>query len=656
MSILKRTLIFLFGAFILFSVGNFAYAQGADSLKYYYYKLIDVSLFVNSDSSVNVTEKQTFSYQGNFHKGWRSINLDGIGEVSDVSIVDGTTGKALEYSYSKLSPEDSSSWGKFTHYKSSGDEGVYQNIEWYYNLSDTDHDWIIRYKIADSVSFYDNYDRLYLDIFSDSAYNVPIDQVDVSVYFPGHTLDQNYQALYYRSFGKNGDFTLNQNSNTLVSKASNFSSKEFLTVDVKFPKGIVVEIFRPKASLGDLWGIFASIAISIICLIIGFFYWLFQEKFKKGKGVIIPQYEPPKGIKPAMAEFVIKESVGPKGISATIVDLIVRKYIEIEEMPVKKSKMLLLKIFVGIIPLAVLASFLVSVLLSDAGSVFFGLWPFFAIIIVISLAKIFFSFGKNFSKTRKSFKMILIKDYQNDLHLNHYEKKLLDTIFSENNSLMFGWGIPFSESAKFRKMYSGILEFKKEVGEELEKISGIYTASPSKEYRWKVRVFLSYILATGIFIFGSFFSVFVGGVEYSHQMVMFWAYGFAAIYSLRSFIKYETRLSHEGNILKEHLLGFKYFLETVEGRRIQDLTPEMFQTFFPYAVVFGIESKWTNHFSSLFIQDQQLSGGYINPSIAVGLSSSLSSAFNVGATGGGSGGFGGGGAGGGGGGGGGGAS
>jgi uncharacterized membrane protein len=133
-------------------------------------------------------------------------------------------------------------------------------------------------------------------------------------------------------------------------------------------------------------------------------------------------------------------------------------------------------------------------------------------------------------------------------------------------------------------------------------------------------------------------------------------------------MKYEARLSRAGRILKENWLGFKTYLEVAEKHRLQNLTPELFEKYLPYAMIFGVEKKWAKAFDALHLPPPSwygsYSGGYGGGSIShgsfspSGFSTSFSSAFTsaFGSSGAGSGGGGGGGAGGGGGGGGGGAS
>lgn len=52
---------------------------------------------------------------------------------------------------------------------------------------------------------------------------------------------------------------------------------------------------------------------------------------RKGRGVIIAEYEAPDGVRPAMVEVIIKGNATSKLCPVTIVDLAYRKYIKIEE-------------------------------------------------------------------------------------------------------------------------------------------------------------------------------------------------------------------------------------------------------------------------------------------------------------------------------------
>ena len=59
-----------------------------------------------------------------------------------------------------------------------------------------------------------------------------------------------------------------------------------------------------------------------------------------------------------------------------------------------------------------------------------------------------------------------------------------------------------------------------------------------------------------------------------------------------------------GTRMLEQTLGFGEFLERVDRERYQNvkLTPEMFERFLPYAMAFGVESKWAKAFKDIYVQ------------------------------------------------------
>lgn len=48
------------------------------------------------------------------------------------------------------------------------------------------------------------------------------------------------------------------------------------------------------------------------------------------------------------------------------------------------------------------------------------------------------------------------------------------------------------------------------------------------------------------------------------------------------------------------VLGFKMYMETAEKYRVQNLTPETFEKYLSYAIVFGIEKKWAETFKDIY--------------------------------------------------------
>ncbi len=72
-----------------------------------------------------------------------------------------------------------------------------------------------------------------------------------------------------------------------------------------------------------------------------------------------------------------------------------------------------------------------------------------------------------------------------------------------------------------------------------------------------------------------------------------------------------------GRRVMDEIEGFKMYLDTAEQDRLDrmrspQLTPEVFETFLPFAFALGVENRWCNRFALEFPEDPGKQGGY-NP-------------------------------------------
>lgn len=58
--------------------------------------------------------------------------------------------------------------------------------------------------------------------------------------------------------------------------------------------------------------------------------------------------------------------------------------------------------------------------------------------------------------------------------------------------------------------------------------------------------------------------------------------------------------SELGSEVFRRVLGFKMYMETAERFRVQNLTPETFEKYLSYAIVFGIEKQWAEKFKDIY--------------------------------------------------------
>jgi hypothetical protein len=296
----------------------------------YFYDQIVVDIQTNKDSTVDITERQTYHFNGEYHQGWRSIPLKGFSSITDVVV--SNSDAPLKYSSRRLNKLDPASWGHYTYFK---DENGF-NIEWYFGPNDVP-EWTLSYKVHGAISFLKDKDELYWNIFSD--YSVPVDSLEVHVFPPDEALAANQiQSTVYTSSVPYQSWPEVYKDSTSGIKLAGLTMQlhdappyEKVTVAVGWPKGIVDQGAFWRWWLGD--NILAIVmGVLIILNMIGWFgYWYFTERFRKGTGTIIPQYEPALNLRPAEVEVVMKESVTAVGWSATVVDLAVRGFLLIKE-------------------------------------------------------------------------------------------------------------------------------------------------------------------------------------------------------------------------------------------------------------------------------------------------------------------------------------
>ncbi len=561
-------------------------------VKSYSYQAINFDIRVNQDSTFDVTERQTFDYRGSFHAATRDIPLRLVGSITDVQVIDGATSAPLQFSAKHLDKLDPNSWGKYTRYRSGGTE----HIEWYYNLADTTHEWIIKYQVHGGLSFYRDHDELYWNLFTD--YQVPINQVEARVTLPPNqfSLATDYfkATAYASSVQAVGQAVDNQ---TFLFTASNLGPREKLTIAAGWPKGLVSEQSYWLDWLKINWAYFLALLIALGSFIYGLVFWLKHEKFNQGRGTIVAQYEPPEKLKSAMVEVIIKEKITDKAWSATIIDLAVRGYVKIEE---EKTR-----------------------------------W---------------FNFG------RRDYLVLKLKSFD-DPALEDYEKEFLGLLFSGGERFSTK-ELHQSGNEKKRSFSLQLIALKTKLYKETELDTGAYEVGVNKESKLKLTIILT--------IFGLIFLAFFVGPYLDFQFYFLFATIILCVAVLASFVRYEARLSKAGQILKEEWLGFKLYLETAEKYRLQNLTPDLFEKYLPYAIVLGVEKKWGEAFRGINVPmptwygsgGTGFSGGFSSSSLgnfsasmfSASFSSSFTSAFGAsggGASGGGGGAGGGGGGGGG---------
>ena len=607
----------------------------------YQYDLIKADYTVNRDSTVQVVERQIFRYEGLYNKGWRSISRKLTDAITDISVLDGETGEELTRSSRDLDKTDSNSWGKY--YVENNPEST--DISWYYNLEDTTHEWIIKYKLHGAVSFLKDKDELYWNVIGD-GYDVPISAVNISVRIPEGASKTDLSSATYiieeDGFSVSGGAI---NDGTFEFSAANVPPNRFVTIAAGWPKGLVDQ----KAFWKDFFAIYWQWLAAIIITPVFFIVWKRIRKNKmKGNGVIVPHYDPPRKMKPAEAIYFLNGYISPGAWSATIVDLAVRGYVSIEEKDLtdkEKKTAASLKI-ASIIVLTIAAAMFVLSTIQAAFVSFKSLGSLGVISLAPIAVMVFIVFvilkSIKKKKTDRGTGKYIVKRTDKNIggDVREYEESFMDVIFSDGD-------LDMSKMRKNQTKVSVLAVELMKIGKMLpDAVDAAGRILEKNDLRRKmsfgaatVIAVIGMIVVFSMFQDNPFFAILIGGTAIACAIFLF-----------------GSRFTKDGKLLREEWLGFKLYLETAEKYRMQNLTPDLFEKYLPYAMMFGIENKWAQAFEGITVPAPSwysggiaaygangVVSGFSTSSFSASFSSSFSSAFSMSSGSSGSGGSGGGG-------------
>ena len=196
----------------------------------------------------------------------------------------------------------------------------------------------VDYAIKNPVRFFEDHDEFYWNV-TGNDWPVPIDHASAFVHFPATAADSLRAQAFTGVYGSTG-----RNATAEIDGANiNFETKEplpmrgGLTLDVYIPKGVLSE---PGSLTRVLWFLQANpiTFLPFWALAVMGVLWFYRGRDPDPGVSVAAMYEPPKGMSPAEAGTLVDDSLDPKDITSTIVDLAVRGYLKIEE---KQEKILL---------------------------------------------------------------------------------------------------------------------------------------------------------------------------------------------------------------------------------------------------------------------------------------------------------------------------
>ncbi len=224
--------------------------------------------------------------------------------------------------------------GQALRYESSR-EGDYKKLKIYVpGAVDTTRTVIIHYSTPNAVRWFDDHDEFYWNV-TGNDWPVPIDHASAEVTLPPNTAGSLRAQAFTGVYGSHdqeasanveGSRVNFETTNPLVMRGG-------LTIDIYIPKGLLHE----PGSLTKFGWFLRSNPIVVLpfwTFAVMFTIWWLKGRDPDPGQSVAPQYEPPNNISPAEAGTLIDDSLDPRDITSTIVDLAVRGYIKIEQVEV----------------------------------------------------------------------------------------------------------------------------------------------------------------------------------------------------------------------------------------------------------------------------------------------------------------------------------
>jgi uncharacterized membrane protein YgcG len=206
------------------------------------------------------------------------------------------------------------------------------------NIDSGVHTYQFRYRADRMLGFFESHDELYWNVTGfDWAFPIDAASATVSFEFDVDADDIEFEA-YTGGYGSiRQDYTAAVNNNGSVDFAADkpLSAVNGLTIVVGWPKGLVQEptsLTRFRWMLRDN----ASVVAVLAGLLLLWIYYLpVWRSFGKDpdEGVIVARYEPPPGYSPASLRYVRQMHYDNKVMTAAVVNLAVKGYVEIEKTP-----------------------------------------------------------------------------------------------------------------------------------------------------------------------------------------------------------------------------------------------------------------------------------------------------------------------------------
>jgi len=196
------------------------------------------------------------------------------------------------------------------------------------------HVYTLSYMTARQIGFFDTYDELYWNV-TGNGWIFPIEKASATIHLPaGARITQN--AFYTGALGStahNAEADLISPDTIHFSTTEVLASHEGLTVAVGFAKGAVVppsaDELRRDFIIDNASAIVALLGVFVLAIFYLVTWWHHGRDPKRG--TIIPLFAPPAGLSPEAVRYIHRMSYDRKSFAAALINMAVKGFLTIAQ-------------------------------------------------------------------------------------------------------------------------------------------------------------------------------------------------------------------------------------------------------------------------------------------------------------------------------------
>lgn len=445
------------------------------------------------------------------------------------------------------------------------------------------HQYRLTYETTRQIRFFDTHDELFWNV-TGTEWAFPIHRASATVTLPEGVRAEEL-TVFTGPLGATGKDARAENRGNQASfeTTRELGAQEGLTIGVKMPTG---SISRPTPEeeralfFQDNRNLF--LAFGGLVLVVGYYLWAWLSVGRDPpRGVVVPRWDAPDGISPALVNYIDEKGFGGQGwtaISAAFLNLAVKGLVELQDL--KKS-------------IVVTRTDKAAGDLPTGEKVLLGALGVAGTSLAIDKAN-----GKRVQTLGGAFRDAMEKEHRRKYYLANWPQAIGGILLSLAclaGLLLFGSlpeeGIVLVILPVFASVFVSI--FAVALGQNFRRSKSL----GARIFAVAIIAFISFVFLT---VFGGIvLALFATGAA-TGQLPLFAAIGGIVVTNLVFFFLMGAP-TPLGRKMMDGIEGLRQYLTLAEKDRMNmagapDMSPRHFETLLPYAVALGVEKPWSETF------------------------------------------------------------